>query len=313
MPPDTLAEVGGRVLTLSNLDKILYPSGFAKAEVISYYHAIAPVLLPHLRDRAVTRVRFPNGTAEASFFEKNAPAGTPEWVRTCRVTASRTPIDYLVVDEQATLVLLANQAALELHTPQWRIADQPPEPFVVDGTTLADQVMVDLDPGPGVTMAQTATAALEVANELAAEGLVPVAKTSGGKGLQVLAAIRPTPAERVLDAVRHLAVTLTQRHPERYVATQARDQREGRILVDWLQNQSVRNTISVYSLRGRERPTVSTPLAWDEVGAATHGAPLDFSPADVLGRVARFGDLAADLLPPERPPLRGEPGRSLTT
>lgn len=313
MPSETHVEVAGRILGLSNLDKVLYPSGFAKAEVISFYHDIAPVLLPHLSDRPVTRVRFPHGTTQASFFEKNAPAGTPDWVRTCRVTAARTPIEYLVVDEPAAVVFLANLAALELHTPQWRIADQPSQPFPVDGRILADQVVVDLDPGPGVTMSQTATAALEVANELAAEGLLPVAKTSGGKGLQVLAAIQPTPADRVVEQVRRLAVSLSQRFPDRFVAVQARDRREGRILIDWLQNQPVRNTISVYSLRGRERPTVSTPLTWEEVGAATHGAVLDFSPADVLARVARVGDLAADLLASHRPPLRDLPDQSRST
>ena len=219
----------------------------------------------------------------------------------------------VVVDEPAAVVFLANLAALELHTPQWRIADQPSQPFPVDGRILADQVVVDLDPGPGVTMSQTATAALEVANELAAEGLLPVAKTSGGKGLQVLAAIQPTPADRVVEQVRRLAVSLSQRFPDRFVAVQARDRREGRILIDWLQNQPVRNTISVYSLRGRERPTVSTPLTWEEVGAATHGAVLDFSPADVLARVARVGDLAADLLASDRPPLRDLPDQSRST
>lgn len=314
---DVRVDVDGRVVALSNLDKELFPDGTAKAEVIGYYSEIAPVMLPHLAGRAVTRLRFPDGTAGGSFFEKNAPAGTPGWVTICEVVAADTRISYPIVDSAATLVWLANLAALELHAPQWRLENQPPPPFVVDGATPADLLVIDLDPGPGITMADSAHAALLLAAELAADGLVPVPRTSGGKGLQLQAAIAPVAADLVVDYVRTLATTLATRHPDLFVTTQAKVARKDRILIDWLQNQSVRNTICSYSLRGRERPTVATPLTWDEVGEAAAGAPLEFSPADVLARVAAGGDLAAELLvterpalrvPPERPPAPQEPG-----
>ncbi len=313
------AQVGDRVVTLSNLDKPLYPDGTTKAEVIGYYSEIAEAMLPHLAGRAITRVRYPNGTAENSFFEKNVPGGTPDWVTVCEVVASATRISYPIADSPATLVWLANLAALELHTPQWRVEHQPAQPFVVDAATPADLLVVDLDPGRGVTMAEIAQAALLIAHELATAGLVPVARTSGGKGLQLQAAIRPTPAGEVLDHVRELATDLAARHPDRFVVTQAKAVRPGRILIDWLQNQATRNTICSYSLRGRERPTVATPLTWDEVGEAADGAPLEFGPAEVLARVADHGDLAAELLAEERPvlgvhpdasPAPAEPGRS---
>jgi len=304
---EILTEVDGRVLSLSNLDKELYPDGTTKAEVIAYYTEVCPAMLPHLAGRAVTRLRFPNGTDAGSFFEKNAPAGTPDWVTICEVVASSTRISYPIVDSRATLVWLANLAALELHTPQWRRENQPPAPFVVDGTTLADLVVVDLDPGPGITMADSARAALLVAAELAADGLVPVPRTSGGKGLQLQAAITPLAADAAVDYIRTLAARLAGRHPELFVTTQAKVAREGKILIDWLQNQPVRNTICSYSLRGRDRPTVATPLTWDEVGEAAEGAPLGFSPAQVLARVADAGDLAADLLVADRPALRVPP------
>lgn len=307
---DVRAEVDGRVVALSNLDKELFPDGTTKAEVIAYYSEIAPVMLSHLAGRAVTRLRFPDGTDAESFYEKNAPAGTPDWVPVLEVIAADTRISYPLVESPATLVWLANLAALELHTPQWRREHQPPPPFVVGGDTLADLLVVDLDPGPGITMADSAKAALLVAADLAADGLVPVPRTSGGKGLQLQAAIAPVPADAAVGYVRGLATRLAARHPDLFVTTQAKTARPGRILIDWLQNQSVRNTICSYSLRGRDRPSVATPLTWDEVGAAAEGEPLSFSPADALARVAEHGDLAADLLADPRPALRVAPGPS---
>ncbi|MGC3952695.1 MAG: non-homologous end-joining DNA ligase [Propionicimonas sp.] len=300
---DVRAQVGEHTVALSNLDKQLYPDGTTKAEVIAYYGEIAPAMLPHLAGRAVTRVRWPNGTDAPSFFEKNLPAGTPDWVTGCEVIASNTRISYPIINSAAGLVWLANLAALELHTPQWRVEDQPPQPFVVDAATPADLLVIDLDPGPGVTMAELARAALLLAHDLAAAGLAPVPRTSGGKGLQLQAAIRPTPAGEVLEYVRGLAVRLAGEYPDRFVTTQAKAVRPGRILIDWLQNQATRNTICSYSLRGRERPTVATPLTWDEVGEAADGAPLGFGPEPALARVAEHGDLAAGLLVADRPPL----------
>ncbi|MEN0071798.1 MAG: non-homologous end-joining DNA ligase [Propionicimonas sp.] len=301
------AEVDGRVLALTNLDKELFPDGTTKAEVIAYYSDVAAVMIPHLAGRAVTRLRFPDGTATGSFFEKNTPAGTPDWVEVREVVAATTPIAYPVVDSRPGLVWLANLAALELHTPQWRFEHQPASVFVVDGEVLADLVVIDLDPGPGVTMADSARAALLLAAELAGDGLVPVPRTSGGKGLQLQAAVAPTPARGAVGYVRALAGAMAARHPDLFVTTQAKVARQGRILIDWLQNQPVRNTITSYSLRGRERPTVATPLSWDEVGAAAEGAPLAFSPSQVLERISDSGDLAGELLAADRPTLRVPP------
>lgn len=305
---EVYTEVAGRALTLTNLDKVLYPAvGFTKAEVIDYYLRIAPAMLPHLADRVITRLRFPDGVDRQPFYEKNAPKGLPSWVRTCRAHGSDSEIDYLVADEVATLVLLANYAALELHTPQWRIPAGADE-VRVDGDLPADLVMIDLDPGAGIDGPTMAKAALQLAGRLAADGLVPYPKTSGSKGLQVQAAIEPTPAGEVVDYVRRIAVELEQQHPDRFVVTQNVAQRANKILIDVLQNQAGRNTITAYSLRGKDRPTVSTPITWDEVAAAASGGPaLSFTAADAVERVDRHGDLSAELVTGPRAAFPGNP------
>ena len=188
--------VGNRTLSLSNLDKVLYPSvGYSKAEVINYYAQIAPVMLPYLRDRVITRVRFPDGVGEQafSFYEKNAPMGTPDWVRRVTVGTSDGLIDYVVAEEEAAVVWLANLAALELHVPQWTVSSATPRDGVVDlpeqdsrpGEPLANRVVVDLDPGAGMTIVESAKAALIVAERMFRDGLVPVPQTSGSKGIQL--------------------------------------------------------------------------------------------------------------------------------
>lgn len=305
VPTDLRTVVDGRSLAVSNLDKVLFPSGFTKAEVISYYLEIAPFMLPHLAGKAVTRLRFPHGTDAASFYEKNLPAGAPEWVPTIEVDASDTAISYVTVPDAATLVWLANLAALELHVPQWRAGDVPPRPdgspIVLDGPAgpLSDSIVVDLDPGDGTTMVDTARAALLVANELATDGLVPCVKTSGNKGLQVYAPITPTPWQSCVAYVRAMGERLTSRHPDRFVVVMNKQVRTDRIFVDYLQNQAARNTIAPYSLRGRAAPGVSTPVTWDEIASVTRPDALRFSPADVLARVREHGDLMADLLDPD--------------
>ncbi|MDN5761867.1 MAG: non-homologous end-joining DNA ligase [Microlunatus sp.] len=300
--------IAGRELSLVNLDKVLYPAvGYAKAEVISYYAQIADVLLPHVADRALTRVRFPDGVAGPSFYEKNAPAGTPDWVRTQRIETSDGPVAYVVADEPATVVWLANLAALELHVPQWRISALDRTTTVAGaverGEPLVDRVVIDLDPGAGMSIIETARAALIAAERLAADGLVPVPQTSGNKGIQVYAAVAPTPARQVWSYVKRLNVTLHRHQPELFVSSMSIAERAGRIYVDYNQNLAARNTIAPYSLRGRERPNVATPLTWDEVAAAGSPDDLRFSPDEVLARVARHGDLAVDLLHPDRPRL----------
>ncbi len=302
------AQVAGRELSVVNLDKVMYPAtGYTKAEVISYYAQIADVLLPHVSDRALTRVRFPDGVDGPSFYEKNAPVGTPDWVRTARILTSDGPVTYVVADEAATLVWLANLAALELHVPQWRVGVLDPrtaaDGALERGEPLADRVVVDLDPGAGTTIVDVARAALIAAERLAADGLVPVAQTSGSKGIQVYAGVAPTPSRRIWSYVKRLNATLHRQQPDFFVASMSIAERAGRIYVDYNQNLAARNTIAPYSLRGRERPSVATPLTWEEVAATAAPDDLRFSPEEVLDRVAEHGDLAADLLHPDRPEL----------
>jgi len=307
-------EVDGRLLAVSNLDKALFPDGFTKAEVISYYLAVAPTLLRHVGDRAVTRIRYPDGTAPGAimFFEKNRPSGCPEWVRSVPVRTSDGVVDYLLVEDAATLVYLANLASLELHTPQWRVSSatahadrmiELPGASEQPGEPKADLIVVDLDPGEGITMVESAQAALLAAAVLADDGLIPVAKTTGSKGLQVHAAIAPARTEDARHYVKAIADLLAQRHPDRFVTAMAKDLRRGRIYLDFNQNMAARNTVTAYSLRGREHPWVATPLTWDEVGAADSPASLRFSPDQVLTRIADHGDLASDLLLNDPPPL----------
>lgn len=298
-------EVDGHLLTLTNLDKPLFPDGATKAEIIDYYLRIAPVMLPHLAGRCITRLRFPNGTDQPSFYEKNLPNGTPEWVSRVEVEASGADIIYPLADSPATLVWLANLAAIELHTPQWTVGDaRPSDPstplsLTEPGAVRSSFAVVDLDPGPGITMVEISQAALIVATRLAGDGLIPFVKTSGSKGLQVYAAIHPAPWQDVVGYVGALAKDLVAEHPDRFVAVMAKDQRREKIYLDFLQNQAARNTISPYSLRAKETPRVATPLTWDEVAAVDSPDALRFGPSDVLRRVEEHGDLWADLLHPE--------------
>ncbi len=309
---DILTGVGGHPLTLSNLDKVLYPaSGFTKAEVIDYYLRVAEVMLPHVRDRPLTRLRFPDGVAAPSFYEKNAPLGTPNWIRRVLVGTGDGVIDYVIADDQASLVWLANLAALELHVPQWTTRSAEPVDGVIGlpeqdyrpGEPLADRVVVDLDPGAGMTIVESARAALLVAGRLAEDGLLPVAQTSGSKGVQVYAAVAPCRSRDTWAYVRALNVEFARRMPDFFISQMSVEQRAGRIYVDYNQNLAARNTIAPYSLRGRERPAVATPVSWDELGSVSGPEDLRFAPHEVLERIRRRGDLAADLLLTDRPPL----------
>jgi bifunctional non-homologous end joining protein LigD len=309
--------VGDRTLTLTNLDKVLYPSvGFTKAEVIDYYVRIAPVMLPHIRDRAMTRLRFPDGVGVGSFsfYEKNAPMGTPDWVRRVNVSTSDGLIDYVVADDEATIVWLANLAALEMHVPQWTVSSATavdniislPELEPRPGEPLADRLVVDLDPGAGMTIVESARAALIVAARLAEDGMLPIAQTSGSKGIQVYAAIAPTRSKTAWSYVKRLNASLHRAQSDFFVSTMSIEQRAGRIYVDYNQNLAARNTIAPYSMRGRESPAVATPVSWEELGNVSGPADLRFAPEEVLARVAEFGDLAHDLLTSNAPPLPDE-------
>ncbi len=286
-------EVEGRQLSLSNLDKVLYPEvGFTKGEVIDYYTRVAPVLLPHLRDRAATRVRFPDGVDGGSFFEKNAPKHTPAWVRTVTLpapgsTKDRDEIRYVVVEDVPTLVWLANLAALELHVHQWRLdADDEAGP--------ADRLVLDLDPGAPADQQQCAQVALLLREELA--DLDPLVKTSGSKGLQLYVGLAPTPVADVHTFAKELAVRMESAHKQLIVHRMEKAIRGGKVLIDWSQNAGAKTTVAPYSLRARALPTVSTPVDWGEVEQAAGGALLRFTADDVLERVAERGDLFAPLL-----------------
>jgi bifunctional non-homologous end joining protein LigD len=286
-------QIDGRDLELSNLDKLMYPAaGFTKGEVIDYYTRIAPVLLPHLRDRAMTRIRFPNGVDGAHFFEKNKPGGTPSWVRleTLPVpgsTKSRETVDFVVVDDLPTLVWLANLAALELHTPQWRIDEMP------------DLMVVDLDPGAPAGLTECCAVAVLMRDRLAADGVAAYPKTSGKKGMQLCCPISgKQDAETVSAYAKKVADELSAQVPKSITAKMARAVRPGKIFIDWSQNAAAKTTVAPYSLRAQQTPTASTPLTWDEVEAMATGAEQahQFTAADVLERVDRHGDLLADLL-----------------
>lgn len=313
--PSVLTSFGDRTLGLSNLDKVLFPAvGYTKAEVIAYYAQVAATLLPHLADRALTRIRFPDGVGEGgfSFYEKNAPLGTPDWVRTAPVMTSDGLVQYVVAEEPATLVWLANLAALEMHVPQWTLSSASTDAEGVvhlpaaepsPGEPLANRVVVDLDPGAGMTLVDCARAALMVAALLAQDGMIPVPQTSGSKGMQVYAAVQPCRSADATAYVRRLAHVLKGMRPDLFVLTMSVAQRSGHIYVDHLQNIAAKNTVSPYSIRGRERVGVAAPLAWEEVAAVTDPEDLRFTPEQVLERIAEHGDLAADLITEHAPPL----------
>lgn len=301
-------EIDGVTLTLSNLDKPLFPSGFTKGELINYYVEISPVLLPHLRGRALTRVRFPNGTASESFYEKNAPGGTPEFVETIDVATSAGTVSYVTATQRADLAWLANLAAIELHTPQWRASEATvgDQGIVLEGDDepRATTLVVDLDPGPGVSPADSARGAILAATMLAELGLEAHPKSSGNKGLQLTVPIAPTKASEVYGFAVSLARHLARKHPKIFVATMAKEARTGLIFVDFAQNLAARNTVNAYSVRGLDQPSVATPLTWDEVAALTPEAPVRTHPSAMLERVQQLGDLWAPTLPsPASPPL----------
>ncbi len=283
-------EVEGRQLTLSNLAKPLYPDGTTKGQVIDYYTRVAPVLLLHLRGRPLTMKRYPHGSDGSFFYEKNAPRGRPDWVRTVNLpapgsTKSRETIDYVVCDDLATLVWCANLASLELHTPQYRVGD--------DGGPLpSDQLVLDLDPGPPAALRECAVVALRLREFLPATARV---KTSGSKGLQVVAPWDGTADGDPSTFAKLLAEGLEAALPDLVVSRMLKVLRPGKVLVDWSQNARSKTTVSVYSLRARDHPTVSAPVSWDEVAEMAAGAPLSFTSVEVLARVAAAPDPFAHL------------------
>jgi bifunctional non-homologous end joining protein LigD len=286
----TSVEVDGTRLTLSNLDKVLYPAhGFTKGEVIDYYARIAPVLLPHLKGRPATRLRYPDGVDGQSFFEKNAPSHTPDWVRTVELPTpggSRASLDFVIIDDLPTLVWTANLAALELHVPQWRTGPR--------GAARDPDLMVfDLDPGLPAAMDEVRRVAVLLRSLLDDDGLESFPKTSGRKGMHLYVPIEEASGERTSAYAKEAARRLEKDHKELVVSRMDKRLRRGKVFVDWSQNNRHKTTVAPYSLRAAPQPYVSTPVTWDEIEG---DADLEFGPDDVLERVERDGDLLAPML-----------------
>ena len=291
-------EVDGRRLKLRNLDKVLYPAtGTTKGEVLHYYAQIAPVLLPHLADRAVTRIRWPNGTGEEKFFEKNLPMGAPDWLRSVTVSSTGSrgggdTIEYPVVEDLAGLTYLANLAALELHVHQWKFGrnNQPRNP---------DRLVIDLDPGAPAGLHECAQVALLVRDRLAELDLPAAPVTSGSKGLHLYAALPGrSNADEVRDLARKVAQELTKSHPDLVLWQMTKAMRGGKVFLDWSQNTGSKTTISPYSLRGTAAPFVAAPRTWEEVeeGAEKPDALRHLDMHEVLSRAGKTGDVFGDLL-----------------
>jgi bifunctional non-homologous end joining protein LigD len=288
MPKRLEVDIDGHRLSLSNLDKVFYPeTGFTKGQVIDYYTRVAPVLLGHLRGRPLTLKRYPDGVTGPYFYEKQCPRHRPDWVATSPVWSrhnSRT-IDFCLADDLPTLVWLANLADLELHTSLALAVD----------VTAPTVVAFDLDPGPPATIVECAEVALRLREAFEHLGLEAYPKTSGSKGMQVYVPLN-TPASyaQTKPFAHGIAQVLERRHPGLVVSDMKKSLRTGKVLVDWSQNDEHKTTVNVYSLRARERPTVSTPLRWEEVaGVLDSGDPeeLAFTSDLVLARVAEHGDV----------------------
>ena len=290
MSAGTVVSIENRELTLTNLDKVLYPAdGFTKAQVIDYYARIAPVMLPHIAGRAMTLRRFPNGVGGNSFFEKNCPSHRPPWVPVAPVHSGGKDevVDYCLVNETATLAWLANLAALELHASLAMGAD-PETPT---------EVVFDLDPGAPAAFVQCCEIALVLREVLEAAGLQAWPKSSGSKGLQVYVPLNTPHDYTQTSAFAHkVAQEIEERMPKRVTSNMRKDLRTGKIFIDWSQNSRHKTTAAVYSLRAVQRPMASAPLTWDEVAAvaAKRDASLGmFDSSQVLARVEKLGDLFA--------------------
>jgi bifunctional non-homologous end joining protein LigD len=299
-----VVEIDGHRLKLTNLDKVLYPeTGTTKADVIGYYAAIADVMIPHLRDRPATRKRWVHGVGTPDepgevFFQKNLDDGTPSWVKRRTIRHKTSTNDYPLVNDQATLIWLAQIASLEVHVPQWRI-------FTKGTPKNPDRFVLDLDPGEGVTLADCAEVARLARTILTDMGLDPMPVTSGSKGIHLYAALDGKQTSEQVSAVAHeLARSLEADHPDLVVSDMKRAIRAGKVFVDWSQNSAAKTTIGPYSLRGRFRPTVAAPRTWREL-ASKDLAHLDYK--EVLARVKRRGDPLAELSAGH---LDDEPGAS---
>jgi bifunctional non-homologous end joining protein LigD len=283
-------EVEGRRLKLSNLDKVFYPKvGFTKGQVIDFYRRVAPALLPHLRDRPLTLKRYPDGVEGQFFYEKQCPSYRPDWIKTVTVQNKRE-VHYCLANNLSTLIWLANLADLELHTSLSRAKD-----------VLRPTMMVfDLDPGAPAAILECAQIGIELRDLFGDLGLDCYPKTSGSKGLQIYVPLNtPVTYDTTKPFAHAIAMHLEQKLPKLVVSSQKKSIRKGKVLVDWSQNDDHKTTICVYSLRARERPTVSTPVTWDEVESAVKkkkAEALVFDSDAVRKRFEKHGDLFEPVL-----------------
>jgi len=288
-----VVEVDGKHLSLTNLDKVLYPAtGFTKGKVIDYYARIAPVLLPHLKDHPLTLKRYPEGVDKEYFFEKNATKHRPDWVKTAPIWSegNQRNVNYILANDLPTLVWIANLAGIELH-PSLSLAKDISSPR---------SMVFDLDPGPPANIVQCCQVGIWLRDIFEHFGLQSFPKTSGSKGLQIYVPLNSPTSYEVTKAFAHaLARLLENEHRELVVSDMKKQLRVGKVFVDWSQNDEHKTTISVYSLRARERPTVSTPVTWDEVEQALKkkdATLLVFEAGQVLDRVQKMGDLFEPVL-----------------
>lgn len=290
---DSTIDVQGRHLKLSNLEKVLYPAaGFTKKDVIDYYVRIAPAILPHLKGRALTRKRYPDGVEGEPFFEKNAPMHRPDWVKTAPIWShgNRRTVHYVLCDDVATLIWLANLAALELH----------PSLALATDITCPTAMVFDLDPGAPADIVQCCQVGLWLREIFEHFGLESFPKTSGSKGLQVYIPLNtPTTFEATKLFSHALAQLLEADHPDLVLSEMSKKARAGKIFVDWSQNDEHKTTVAVYSLRAKEHPTVSTPVTWDEVERGfkkKDGKLLVFEAGQAVARFEKMGDLFEPML-----------------
>jgi bifunctional non-homologous end joining protein LigD len=288
-----VVDIEGKHLKLSNLDKVLYPAaGFTKGQVIDYYVRISPVLLPHLKDRPLTMKRYPEGVDHEFFFEKNAPMHRPDWVKTAPIWSygNKRNVNYILANDLPTLVWIANLASLELH-PSLSLAKKIESPTMI---------VFDLDPGPPANIVQCAQVGLWVREIFHHFGLESFPKTSGSKGLQIYVPLNtPTTYDQTKPFAHALARLLEQEHRDLVVSDMKKALRTNKVFVDWSQNDEHKTTIAVYSLRARERPTVSTPVTWEEVERTSKKKDprlLVFEAPQVLERMDKLGDLFEPVL-----------------
>jgi bifunctional non-homologous end joining protein LigD len=292
----TRTTIGGRELSVSNLDKVFYPeTGFTKGQLIDYYVRIADAMLPHLKERPLTMRRFPNGVEGKSFFEKHIPSHAPDWVTSVTVPLAdgHEDISYAVVEDVPTLAWAANLANIEFHVPLWHVGRRRKLP------ANPDFMVFDLDPGEGTSIVECCVVAGYIIDELEKAGTPSFAKTSGSKGLQLYA---PAGAKNTWDGVRSRAYDIARKlesdHRDLVVSNMRKSLRQGRVLIDWSQNHPAKTTVAVYSVRAKSRPTVSTPVTAEEVQRCAKQKKahlLTFETSDVLRRVVQHGDLFAEL------------------